>query len=279
MASGSKGFTALTVVSLVADGVITHDTTARSVLGADLPLIDDRVTVEQLLSHRSGIGDYFDEELYSDTNAYAMPVPVHELDRTEDFVTVLDGFPQRFDPGTDFAYCNGGFVVLALIAERSSGTPYHDLVRQVVLDRAGMAETAFLRSDEPAGAALGYLAHDGLRTNLLHLPVRGNGDGGCYTTLQDMHRFWAAFVGGAIVPDDWVADMISPRSVDGDSGERFGLGFRLLPGRDVIALEGCDAGVSFRSDHDPVTGTEFVVLSNTADGAWPLVRTLEDALF
>jgi CubicO group peptidase (beta-lactamase class C family) len=82
-----------------------------------------------------------------------------------------------------------------------------------------------------------------------------------------------------MVPGEWVENMIRPRSVHDGSGERFGLGFRLLPTRDVIALEGCDAGVSFRSDHDPTTGTEFVVLSNTAEGAWPLVEALEGALF
>src|SRR3954469_11095741 len=47
MASGSKTFTALAVVSLIADGVLGLDTTARSVLGNALPLIDDRVTVDQ----------------------------------------------------------------------------------------------------------------------------------------------------------------------------------------------------------------------------------------
>src|SRR5262245_38968983 len=61
-ASATKGLTALTVISLVAEGALELTTTARSVLGEDLPLIDERVTVEQLLAHRSGIGDYLDEE-------------------------------------------------------------------------------------------------------------------------------------------------------------------------------------------------------------------------
>ncbi|HVQ88999.1 MAG TPA: serine hydrolase domain-containing protein [Actinomycetes bacterium] len=279
MASGSKVFTALTIVSLIADGILALDTTARSVLGSDLPLIDDRVTLEQLLSHRSGIGDYLDEEVHSDTTEYVMPVPVQELERTEDFLKVLDGFPQKFEPGTDFVYCNGGFVVLALIAERASRTPYHDLVQEVVFDKANMTATGFLRSDEPTDAALGYLDRTGLRTNVLHLPVRGNGDGGCYTTLEDMHRFWVALVSAEIVPHEWVSNMTRPRSTDGSAGERFGLGIRLLPQADVMAIEGCDAGVSFRSDHDPVSGTGFIVLSNTSDGAWPLVKALEGGLF
>jgi CubicO group peptidase (beta-lactamase class C family) len=61
IASGTKGLTALTVMTLIGDGRLKPTTTARSVLGKDLPLIADEVTVEQLLAHRSGIGDYFDE--------------------------------------------------------------------------------------------------------------------------------------------------------------------------------------------------------------------------
>ena len=129
-ASGTKGLTALAVVSLIEDGLLELSTTARSVLGSDLRLIDDSVTIEHLLSHRSGIGDYLDENEDMDLSDYLMPVPVHELATTEDFVAVLDGHPQKFAPGTQFAYCNGGYVVLALIAERVSGTPFHDLVRR-----------------------------------------------------------------------------------------------------------------------------------------------------
>jgi CubicO group peptidase (beta-lactamase class C family) len=53
---------ALTVVSLIEEGRLELDTPARSVLAEDLPLVGDNVTVEHLLSHRSGIGDYIDEE-------------------------------------------------------------------------------------------------------------------------------------------------------------------------------------------------------------------------
>src|SRR5690349_6730116 len=76
LASGAKGFTALTVVSLVEDGTLELATPARSLLGSDLPLVGDDVTVEHLLAHRSGIGDYLDEDLGLDFNDYLMPVPV-----------------------------------------------------------------------------------------------------------------------------------------------------------------------------------------------------------
>ena len=197
MASGVKGMTALAVMSLVEDGTLDLTTTARSVLGDDLPLIDDAVTVEQLLAHRSGIGDYFDEDLPGEITDYLLPVPVHTLAETEDYLAVLDGFPTKFPPDERFSYCNGGFVVLALVAERASGMPFRELVAERVCEPAGMTDTAFLRSDElPEGAAVGYLDADGLRTNVLHLPVRGTGDGGAYTTAADMRRLWVAFSRG-----------------------------------------------------------------------------------
>ena len=138
LASGTKGLTALTVVSLVEDGTLQLATTARSVLGEDLPLVGDGVTVEHLLAHRSGIGDYLDEEAGLDLDEYLMPVPVHELATTEDYLAVLDGHPTKFAPGERFAYCNSGYVVLALIAERATGTPFHELVQGRVCERAGM---------------------------------------------------------------------------------------------------------------------------------------------
>jgi hypothetical protein len=60
-----------------------------------------------------------------------------------------------------------------------------------------MHDTQFLRSDElPGRAALGYLAVDGLRTNVFHLPVRGSGDGGVYSTAADIRSMWTALFAG-----------------------------------------------------------------------------------
>jgi CubicO group peptidase (beta-lactamase class C family) len=248
------------------------------VLGEDLPLIADDVTIEQLLSHRSGIGDYLDEDTVFELSDYLMPVPVHELAATEDYLAVLGGHPAKFPPGERFAYCNSGYVVLALIAERTSGVPYHELVRQRVCEPAGMRDTAFLRSDElPGRAALGYLEIDGVaRTNVFHLPVRGVGDGGVYSTVADVSSFWHALFGGEIVSVEWVAEMSRDRSDVPPGSMRYGLGFWLHPSSDVVLLEGCDAGVSFRSGHDPLHDVTYTVISNTTDGAWPIARLLDE---
>ena len=279
LASGAKGFTALAVVHLVATGLLPLDTTARSVLGSDLPLVDDAVTIEHLLAHRSGIGDYLDEDGPGAVTDYAMRVPVHELATTEQYLAVLAGYPSAFAPGERFAYCNGGFVILALIAERVSGTPFHDLVQECVCTQAATTRTEFLRSDElPGDAATGYLGTDTDRTNVLHLPVRGSGDGGIYSTVADLSRFWTTLFEGRIVATEWVREMVRPRSDVPRESMRYGLGFWLHASSDVVILEGMDAGVSFRSMHDPITGLTRTVISNTTDGAWPIARVLADQL-
>jgi CubicO group peptidase (beta-lactamase class C family) len=118
---------------------------------------------------------------------------------------------------------------------------------------------------------MGYLAAEGLRTNVLHLPVRGSGDGGIYTTAADVRRLWTAYLGERIVPGEWVTAMTRPRS-EADGERHYGLGFWLYGS--VVALEGYDAGASFRSLHDPDDDLTATVISNWSDGAWPIARRL-----
>ena len=278
-ASGTKGLTALVVMRLVENGALGLGTTARSLLGGDLPLIADDVTVEHLLAHRSGIGDYFDEHAVSDITDYVMQVPVHELATTEGFLPALAGYETVFRAGERFAYNSGGYVVLALLAERASGVDFQQLVRTLVCEPAGMVDTAFLRSDElPGRAARGYLLVDGLRTNVFHLPVVGSGDGGIYSTAADFSSFWESLFAGRIVSPDRVAEMIRPRSDWPEESERYGLGFHLHATGDSVWLEGYDAGVSFLSLHEPSSSTTYTVISNWSQGAWPIMRLLWERL-
>ena len=285
VASGSKVFTALAVMALVERRLLALGTTARSLLGADLPLVADDVTVEHLLAHRSGIGDYFDEEVDLPVDAYRLPVPVHALDTTEAFLPALDGFPTAFPAGERFAYCNGGYVLLALLAERAAGRGFHDLVHDLVLTPAGMADTGFLRSDElPGDAGIGYLApmddpDRPLRSNLLHLPVRGSGDGGAYSTTADIYRFWLALFDGRIVAEPTLREMLRPRSTFPSGRYLYGLGLGRYLSADAVQLEGYDAGVSFHSWFQPEVGLTATVIANTSGGAGPVMEAMETALF
>ncbi len=277
IASGTKGMTALAVVSLIEDGTLELSTTARSALGRDLPLIGDDVTIEHLLSHRSGIGDYLDEETEDDFEQYLMPIPVHALATTEQYLAVLDGHDTKFAPGERFAYCNGGYVVLALIAERTSGVPFPDLVHQRVCEPAGMPDTAFLRSDElPGRAAIGYLADRRHRGPTCSTSPFGVPEMAASTPpSRTSPALWRAFFAGRIVASEWVAEMIGAHTDEPRTVGRYGLGFWLHESANGVELRGSDAGVSFRSVHDPSAQLTHTVISNTTDGAWSIARFLD----
>jgi CubicO group peptidase (beta-lactamase class C family) len=277
IASGAKVLTALTVASLIESGQLRADTTLRSLLPDALPMVDPAVTIEQLLGHMSGVGDYLDEDEVGDVDDYVMTVPVHRLDAPMQYLPVLDDHPQKSPPGSVFAYNNGGYVMLSVAVEIASGRSYYELVQERVLDPAGMVDTGFERSDRlPPNAAIGYLK-DG-RSNVLHLPVRGAGDGGIYSTVRDLEALWQALFAGRILPMHVVEWLVAPRNDVPAEGLRYGLGFWLRADRDAVILEGLDAGVSCRSVHDRPSGLSYTVISNTSSGAWPLVRYLEDRL-
>ena len=276
IASGTKGLTALAVVSLIEDGSLDLTTTARSVLGEDLPLIDDDVTIEHLLSHRSGIGDYLDEEAVDDITDYVMPVPVHELATTEQFLAVLGGHGTVFPTGREVRLqqrrLRGARVDRR--ADERRAVPRARASARVRAGGHGRHRVPALR--RAPGARRAGVSHGRRpRTNVFHLPVRGSGDGGIYTTAADISSLWSAFFAGRIVSKDWVAEMVRPRSDVPQESMRYGLGFWLHASSDVVELHGYDAGVSFRSTHDPVSTITYTVISNTAEGTWP-VETLFD---
>ncbi|MFA4841254.1 MAG: serine hydrolase domain-containing protein [Agrococcus sp.] len=279
IASGSKGFTALAVMRQVEEGRLRLDQRVRELLGDDLPLIDDAVTVEHLLTHTSGIGDYLDEEADWEPSDHVLTLPVHALTTAEAFLPMLDGHAQKFPPGARFAYCNGGYMVLAVLLERVTGETYHEAVRRLVLRPAGLERTGFLPLNAlPADAAPGYVLEEGDLVNTLHLPVLGNGDGGAFTTADDLHRFWLALQAGRIVSRETLAAMVEPRHDVPEERKRYGMGFWLHPTHEALILEGYDAGASFRSTHIVASQTTVSVLGNSSEGGWPLIAALQDAI-
>ena len=130
LASGTKSLTAVLIGTLIDEGHLRFDSPVAPLVGRDLPLIDPAVTVDHLLTHRSGIADYLDD------NEGGLPagyLPA-DLARTTDYVPLLTGLGTKSPPGEHFSYCSAGFVILALIAEQVTGQDFHSLVRQRVSD-------------------------------------------------------------------------------------------------------------------------------------------------
>ncbi len=136
----------------------------------------------------------------------------------------------------------------------------------------------------PENTALGYIEEDGgWRTNASTLPIVGASDGGAYTTARDLATLWKAFWGGEVLPQTMVEVYSGPFVKAETEGEHayhgHGLWLSGPPGREQeVYITGCDAGVSFRSSVNRNDGLQITVISNTTQGAWPVLKDIRAAL-
>lgn len=268
-ASCAKTLTATTVARLVDAGELRFETRVADVLPEELRPRDlaAAVTVHHLLSHTSGIGDYYDEATLGpgQYDAVWTERPTYAFRRPADFVPLFRDLPRRGEPGGAFAYNNAAYILLALIVEHVTELSFPEAVAREVLAPAGMRDSGYFALDDPQPrTATGYLA-DG-RTNVFSIPAVGGGDGGVFLTVDDVVRFFAAFESGALVREETRRRMVTPHT------PRYGYGFWLLAGGHGLAGE--DPGASARALRLSEEDLTLVVLSNVTAGAEETWRRL-----
>ena len=281
VASGTKFLTALAVLKLVAEGRTSLETYVESIVSDIKGLYDPRITVRHLLSHTSGMPDYFDED--SDEG---IDLPNDRLEKPSDFVSLFPKEPMRHAPGERFIYNNQGFVILALVIEALTGKAYSAIINEHLLKPLGITESGIFHLDRlPAHAAKGYVKTDqGMVENIGKVPAMSGGDGGAYMTLEDMKRLYEAFFKGEIVPMDLVTEAIRVQTLTSDKGtSAYGLGIWLEREKNdgpwIPTLYGGDPGISFTSSYDPLSKTFGYAVSNTSDDVWTIHQAFKAALW
>ncbi len=269
IASGTKGFTALTILRLIDQGKLALDTRVAE-LFSGASWIDPLATIEELLSHRSGVFDYFDEELIEDFDSFTVSVPWFRLEKPADYLPLFSGESPKFQRGERYSYSNGGYVILARVAEICGGAAFPDLVASEVLAVAGTERSGFFRFDRlPDGCASGYidLESGGWKTNIYQLPVVGSGDGGMYATVRDLDHVWTALFGDNLLTTSLRERMLRQIST---INEKFGYGLGVYIDHrfstTAFTFIGSDAGVGFESICLPAIGVTATIVSNESDG-------------
>jgi CubicO group peptidase (beta-lactamase class C family) len=290
VASVSKLFTSLAVGRLVASGRLTLTDGVLPFVRDLLPALDPRVDVGHLLSHTSGMGDYFHEEIAgADYADLWLNRPCHRYVEPADFVPLFRDDPPAFAPGERFAYNNAAFIVLGLVVEAVTGERFADFARREVVEAAGMAGSGYWRLDElPPGCATGYAkGPSGPRSNIYSLPVASGPDGGVFTNLADLDALWEALLSGRLlgraVTEAWMTPVAErgPRSMScrGFFTSRRKLAAEGEPERVFYFTEGDDPGYRCFSMVSADRTIRFSIFSNGGDGFWDLVEGCIDGLF
>lgn len=265
IASGTKLFTALGIGVLIERGLLSLDTAVGEIDPAYTGFIDESATIQHLLTHTSGIYDYYDEEIEQDFDHFSVEIPWSELETPGDYYPLFQGKAMKFPPGERWSYSNGGYVFLGILIEKISGLLYRDFIHEHVLLPAGMQDSGFYAfNDLPENTASGYFA-DRKTTNIYQLPLRGGGDGGMYTTSADLVTFWERLFSSRILSEELTATCLKTHSTLSDT-TGYGCGIYKRLDDSLYWISGGDAGVGFYSGYQVKQKRTINMLSNITNG-------------
>lgn len=275
IASLGKMFTAVAVAQLVEQGSLRYEDPIGPLIPDWIAPSSRRITIEQLLTHRSGLGDYLEVTMADRSRQY---------DALEDYRPIAAKDTSVFTPGTDFRYSNTGYLLLGAVIQKISGEPWDRYLEARVFEPAGMAHTDAYRPRLGEGfVAIGYLrdAEGRWRRNDDILSGRGTPAGGSVSTARDLAGFGSALLDGRLISAEALAELATPHADMKGVGVKYGYGFtisRSEPGKRIFGHAGGFPGVSAVFEVDEATGSVLAVLSNQSEAASSVADAWRDLL-
>lgn len=276
VASIGKLFTGTAILRLVEQGRMRLDAS----FGTYLPDYPDRdiagqVTIEQLLNHSSGLGNYWEAIANRAPQAYV---------RLADFLPLFQGVPLTAPPGTRFDYSNVGYVVLGMVIEAVAGAEFQDHVARTLFAPLGMDASGYWPLDLAVpDRATGFTRDEAMpgawRSNVFVNQYRGHSAGGGYASVGDLIDFANA----------WRSDRLYSRAMRENAIRgrfdyrrgRYGLGIstETVNGHRIIGHSGGHIGIAGELMIFEDLGWDFAVLTNgDVDGFWGVNAFIKDLL-
>lgn len=199
----TKPLTATAILKLAEEGKLE----ISAPISKYIPNLDTKlqsITLDQLLTHRSGLGSILTQNDFKNIS-------------TEDFINRLNKLNLKFAPGSKVSYSNIGFSVLALIIEQVSGTSYEQYLQTHFFEPLGMKNTGYTAHSWPEDSvAIGYKGskewgsvHQKIST------MRGNfwnlmGNGGIHMNINDMYKWYRAMKDNSVISQEIKAKLLYP---------------------------------------------------------------------
>ena len=269
----TKQFTVAAILQLRAAGKLDID----AKLAAYLPNAPHagEVTLRQLMSHTSGLHDYFDTP---DVEAAAVKPA-----RFDQVIARVAALPLDFAPGSRWSYSNTGYVLLGRIIELASGESYNHYVRAHFLRPLGMVQS-FTVADEARlpDMAVGYRSAEGRRERA---PTISDGfgwsAGNIVSTLADLEKWNRALMAGKVVSAaDYRLMTTSVMTTDsGDAGYGLGLFVDRVLGQPRIGHTGGSFGFTTANEYFPNQQVRIIAFTNDGDGPPEPGETLTNVVF
>jgi CubicO group peptidase (beta-lactamase class C family) len=213
LASCSKQFTAMSIMLLVKDGKLRYEEKLTEVF-PEFPAYGKAITIRDLLNHTSGLPDYEDLMLAAETprNSWIW-TPARQIQDAEVLGLLEKETAGKFAPGTRWSYSNSGYVVLGLVVARVSGKPFAQFLRERIFEPLRMRETLAYEKgkSEVSRRAYGHSKEgDGWKETDQSATSATLGDGGIYSSLDDLARWDDALAQHTLLSETEMQPALSP---------------------------------------------------------------------
>lgn len=265
LGSITKQFTSMLIMQLVEKGKIKLDGKLTDYLPYYRKDTGDKITIEMLLTHTSGIPSYTDKEGFFQKDGRKFYKP-------DDFVKEYCSGNLVFEPGKNVAYNNSGYFILGAIIEKITGMTYENVLKKNIFEPLGLNHTGYdLAEPILLKRAAGYEKTFNGYTNAsfldMSLPYAA---GSLYSTVEDLLIWDKALQTEKLLPKQFMDEIFKPR-IDAFGG-KYGFGWILLKKKigneeyDVITHGGGINGFNTINYFIPKKG-QVVILFSNAGGA------------
>ncbi|WP_298247272.1 serine hydrolase [uncultured Christiangramia sp.] len=263
IASITKMFTAVAALQLYEQDKLD----LKQPIGIYLPdypneTVRNSVTVHQLLTHTSGLNNFFVTDLDKIKNS--------DYQKISDFVPLFVNDTLLSKPGTKYDYSGTGFVVLGLIIEKVSGESYYEYIRKNILEPSNMMETSEIQVDsivknKASGYTSGFGQNDNLKKNEYYLS-KASPAGFYYSTVEDLFKFSKALRNHKLLNKETTDLMLEPKVKGYNTHLGYGIDIDNRYNQTIIGHSGGWFGIhgelmDFMDDNYTI-----VILSNIDDG-------------
>ncbi|MGV6832493.1 MAG: serine hydrolase [bacterium] len=271
LASVSKQFTGMAIMKLKEAGKLDYDQNVNTII-PEFPY--DNITVRHLLHHTSGLSDYM--QLMS--NALEnMEVKEDVLLGNDEIMTEFFKVKPALDfqPGERWDYSNTGYMILASIVEKISGVHFSQFLKEQVFDPLGMNNTSVYKyqiapDENMPNRVFGYTKSLNQRSYSLNdynfmNDVRG--DGGVYSTLDDLFKWNQALVNYEIIGEEYLKEAWTPGKLNNGESTDYGFGWFLDSEEGeplVVSHSGGWVGFGTFLRNEVETNSGFVLLTNNS---------------
>ncbi len=268
LASVSKQFTGMSIMKLKEFGKLDYDQKVNSIL-SDFPY--DNITVRHLLNHVSGLEDY--ERMMHEHWQSQDTTGTETIGNNKIMELFYQRNPkQRFAPGENYEYSNTGYLVLASIVEKISGQHFREFLKENIFDPVGMKNTvlySYQIAPDPnmPNRVFGYntaLNQVDLVPDDYHLVNDVRGDGGIYSTLEDLFKWNLALANHTIIAKKYLDAAFTSGVLNNGEKTGYGFGWQLSedPGKEEVFHSGGWVGFRTFLLNDLKTKSGLILLTN-----------------